>query len=250
MVEVRIKEKPERPRDDDHLRRKVEPKSWRDKVQQGANWMRDVFRTTGDKGLAYLKASNPNNRGVFRGINQYDKDAARYVSNQIVHAGEFMGDILQLPFESLGQLGGYDVGSGQGIGDIDYYFGQYVSPYKEENKLRQENALSDIMATWPSIDDPELMMQDEGFQDHLRSQGFKISDDLDRESFFEEIISPNIQTFDEFEETFIPDNDYVVKDDDYWNMVYDNYTQAMEPQINKIYDDTLNPYRELIWNEA
>ena len=45
MVEVRIKKKPERPRDDDHLRQVNTPKSWFNrrvnKVKDDAKWLAD-----------------------------------------------------------------------------------------------------------------------------------------------------------------------------------------------------------------
>jgi hypothetical protein len=79
-----------------------------------------ALTNTGSKFKRYQEASNKD-QGFFRAPNQYDADMARFTGNAVAGSGEFIGDMLQLPYEAAGQAIGLDVGSGQGFGDIPYF---------------------------------------------------------------------------------------------------------------------------------
>ena len=145
---------------------------------QGRGGIEQFFRdagsaifNTGQKGKRYLEASDPDNKGFFRAPNQYDADMARFVGNSATSSGEFIGDILQLPFEAAGQGIGLDVGSGKGFGDIPYFFGQTrLSPNQEENIDKQNMAINSIYENIPDFMDYESVIGDQGFQNYLHGR--------------------------------------------------------------------------------
>ena len=219
---------------------------------EGRGGIEQFFRSAGNylqntknRGRRYFEASDPDNKGFFRLPNQYDADMARFVGNTGASVGEFMHDLYQLPFEAAGQAAGLDVGSGQGFGDIPYFLGQSISPNRDENRRVTEEALNEVIGNIPNYMDSTALIEDPRFKDYLQNvKGYNIGENFGPRNFYEMMIEPNVQSFDDFEETFIPDNEYVVKNDDYFNTVYDKYLESIAPEEQRLWNEIVNPFRD------
>jgi hypothetical protein len=172
----------------------------------------------------------------------HNQDALRFIGNLGATGGEWMHDAAQLIPEGLGQIAGLDVGSGKGWGDIPYFFGQKVSPRRDENRRVTTDALDEIRDTIPAFGSWEIG-DDPGFQDYLQNvKGYNISDDFGVEEFHDAIIMPNIQSFEDFETASLFDKGDYASTDDYYNAIYDQYQQHITPDRTRLYNEIVDPY--------
>lgn len=214
-----------------------------------------AFSNTGDKFNRYQEASNKD-RGFFSAPNQYDADMARFAGNSAVTAGEFTADALQIPFEAGGQLMGYDVGSGKGFGDIPFLmnttaqipFTNFNNPFYDNTFSETfyddvPNAIDDFGRTTGRTDD---IFSQVPFQEYLNTKGFNV-ENLDGQSLYDQLIVPNIPTFDEFKANSLFQQDQYgdMSDEDYNNLLLTQYEKSVNPAVNKLYDDLLSPYDEM-----
>ncbi len=226
-----------------------------------------VFSDTGDKFNRYQEASNKD-RGFFSAPNQYDADMARFAGNSAVTAGEFTADAMQIPFEMAGQLAGYDVGSGRGFGDLPFLIGTTPQiPYTNFNNPFFDDADSSALYgtenvfgkleggdLYDAIDDFKLttgrnedkygnnsIFDQIPFQEYLKTKG------LNKDTLYDELISPNIQTFDEFKASSLFQRDQYgdMSDEDYNNLVYTQYENSITPTEEKIFKKLTEPYDEM-----
>jgi hypothetical protein len=146
--------------------------------------IRNVFSDTGSNIADYMRASEKARDGrFFAAPTAYDVDLAKFPINQGIGALELFGDIFQLPFESAGQAMGFDVGSGQGTGDMGYMINQLIDPDAAD---RQAMAINAVLEGSPlSLGYDELVGSDP-FKNYLRGQGFDVGEDFD---FMRDIIN-------------------------------------------------------------
>ena len=232
---------------------------------EGRGGIEQLFRSignavtnTGQKGKRYLQSSDPDNKGFFRAPNQYDADMARYAGNSAVTAGEFTADAMQIPFEFIGQKMGYDVGSGRGFGDLPFLmnttpqipYTNFNNPFYDETTSEDlygtengggdiNDAINDFFKTTGRDEENDIYDQIP-FQEYLKSKG------LTGDNLYDQLISPNIQTFDEFKASSLFDrNQYGdISDEDYNNHLYTQYQNSISPTENKIYNELYDPYEE------
>ena len=292
MVDVVIKKKPQRSRKKKRDRPSVGEVAWgvpgaarglQEIIEsKPARWLGNVFKKTGQRGAKYFghkpnegiidyakRTFSPSN--FFRNPlkNEYDKDMVRYPLNQLAMGTELTHDLIQYPFEALGQGLGWDVGSGKGYGDLGTMIATTPSLFGENPPTGIENAIrnlvgaqyrpDEVSALEDMIDestmnlapnwqtDPEGFITDPSFKNYLQNvRGYNIGDDFTADSFAEKFIEPRsdeIQTFEEFENTYVPDNDYIVKDDDYWNMVFNAFQDdVVIPHQTKIMKELTTPF--------
>ena len=108
-----------------------EPQS---RFQRGVDMIQNVFSDTGSNIADYMKASSDARDGrFFSAPSAYDADLAKFPINQAAGAGEFFLDLFQLPFESAGQMMGFDVGSGQGSGDMGFAVHYLFAPSQDDS---------------------------------------------------------------------------------------------------------------------
>ena len=174
MVEVRIRKKPDNPNRTSRQFTSpqdmgIVPAAGPSLFQRGVNMITNALGNTEDRAADYFKAADaartggytfsaPTDVGMsniyFGAPTEYDYDARRYLTNELVKGTETMFDIFQLPFEAAGQKLGFDVGSGQGYGDLDQIlamspeFGGVQNPLFDEGySAKLENTLRDIQDT-------------------------------------------------------------------------------------------------------
>ena len=222
-----------------------------------------VFSDTGDKFNRYQEASNKD-RGFFSAPNQYDADMARFAGNSAVTAGEFTADAMQIPFEFIGQKMGYDVGSGRGFGDLPFLIGTTPQiPYTNFNNPFFDDADSSALYgtenvfgkleggdLYDAIDDFKLTTgrtKDNSIFDQIPFQEYLKTKGLNRDTLYDELISPNIQTFDEFKASSLFQRDQYgdMSDEDYNNLVYTQYENSITPTEEKIFNELTEPYDEM-----
>ena len=152
--------------------------------QRGVDMIQNVFKDTGSNIADYMRASEKARDGrFFAAPTAYDADMAKFPINQGIGALELFGDIFQLPFESAGQAMGFDVGSGQGTGDMGYMINQLIDPDAAD---RQAMAINAVLEGSPlSLGYDELVGSDP-FKNYLRGQGFDVGEDFD---FMRDIIN-------------------------------------------------------------
>ena len=135
-----------------------------DMITNFANVGKDILGQTKTSMGDYLSAvssNRDNNRGALL------RDAGRFVPNQAYLTGEFLGDIFQIPFESVGQR--YidpSIGSGYGKGDM---FFDSDDPLV---KFKYDQFMDDYI-----FDTPTDVANNPSFQNYLRGQGFNIPDE-------------------------------------------------------------------------
>ena len=189
MVTVRIRNKPDNsnrtsrqftsPQD-----MNIVPAEGPSRFQRGVDMIQNVFRDTGSNIADYMRASEKARDGrFFAAPTAYDVDLAKFPINQGIGALELFGDIFQLPFESAGQAMGFDVGSGQGTGDMGYMINQLIDSDAAD---RQAMAINAVLEGSPlSLGYDELVGSDP-FKNYLRGQGFNVGEDFD---FMRDIIN-------------------------------------------------------------
>jgi hypothetical protein len=129
-----------------------------------ANVGKDILGQTGTSMGDYFSAvssNRDNNRGALL------RDAGRFIPNQAYLTGEFLGDIFQIPFESVGQR--YidpSIGSGYGKGDMFFDSDDPVV------KFKYDQFMDDYV-----FDTPTDVANNPSFQNYLRGQGFNIPDE-------------------------------------------------------------------------
>ena len=79
------------------------------------------------------------------------------------------------------------------------------------------------------------------FQEYLKTKG------LNKDTLYDELISPNIQTFDEFKASSLFQRDQYgdMSDEDYNNLVYTQYENSITPTEEKIFKKLTEPYDEM-----
>jgi hypothetical protein len=189
MVEVRIRKKPDNP---NRISRQftspqdmnIVPAKGPSAFQRGVDMIQNVFRDTGSNIADYMRASEKARDGrFFSAPTAYDVDMAKFPINQGIGALELFGDIFQLPFESAGQAMGFDVGSGQGTGDMGYMINQLIDSDAAD---REAMAINAVLEGSPlSLGYDELVGSDP-FKNYLRGQGFNVGEDFD---FMRDIIN-------------------------------------------------------------
>ena len=189
MVEVRIRKKPDNPNRTSRQftspqDMNIIPAKGPSAFQRGVDMIQNVFRDTGSNIADYMRASEKARDGrFFAAPTAYDVDLAKFPINQGIGALELFGDIFQLPFESAGQAMGFDVGSGQGTGDMGYMINQLIDSDAAD---RQAMAINAVLEGSPlSLGYDELVGSDP-FKNYLRGQGFNVGEDFD---FMRDIIN-------------------------------------------------------------
>jgi hypothetical protein len=135
-----------------------------DMITNFANVGKDILGQTGTSMGDYFSAvssNRDNNRGALL------RDAGRFIPNQAYLTGEFLGDIFQIPFESVGQR--YidpSIGSGYGKGDMFFDSDDPVV------KFKYDQFMDDYV-----FDTPTDVANNPSFQNYLRGQGFNIPDE-------------------------------------------------------------------------
>jgi hypothetical protein len=135
-----------------------------DMITNFANVGKDILGQTGTSMGDYFSAvssNRDNNRGALL------RDAGRFIPNQAYLTGEFLGDIFQIPFESVGQR--YidpSIGSGYGKGDMFFDSDDPVVQFK------YDQFMDDYV-----FDTPTDVASNPSFQNYLRGQGFNIPDE-------------------------------------------------------------------------
>jgi hypothetical protein len=135
-----------------------------DMITNFANVGKDILGQTGTSMGDYFSAvssNRDNNRGALL------RDAGRFIPNQAYLTGEFLGDIFQIPFESVGQR--YidpSIGSGYGKGDMFFDSDDPVVQFK------YDQFMDDYV-----FDTPTDVANNPSFQNYLRGQGFNIPDE-------------------------------------------------------------------------
>jgi hypothetical protein len=189
MVEVRIRKKPDNPNRTSRQftspqDMNIVPAEGPSRFQRGVDMIQNVFRDTGSNIADYMRASEKARDGrFFSAPTAYDVDMAKFPINQGIGALELFGDIFQLPFESAGQAMGFDVGSGQGTGDMGYMINQLIDSDAAD---REAMAINAVLEGSPlSLGYDELVGSDP-FKNYLRGQGFNVGEDFD---FMRDIIN-------------------------------------------------------------
>ena len=205
MVEVRIKKKPERPRDDDHLRQVNTPKSWFNrrvnKVKDDAKWLADKSgianfadnvwnfkrerdKYSADKGLGFLEENWKN---------PYSRDQYRWAGNLGYSTVEGLGDMLELGWRVPTAFAGFDTLPGD-HGVMGQYFAgaqeydpkwnlfglDVPNPFADELKISQlEQAIPDIereigLDDFQNLKNASDIFNIVNFQNHLRNYGLDL----------------------------------------------------------------------------
>ena len=216
----------------------VEPP--RGRFQRGVDMITNVFRDTGSNISDYMRASEDARNGrFFSAPTAYDADMAKFPINQAAGAGEFFLDLLQLPFESGAQAMGFDVGSGQGTGDMGYMINQFLDSDAAD---REAMAVNTVLEGSPLSLGYDQLIEDEVFQNYLRGQGFNIEDDFD---FYRDIIkSDDEATMNKFYQMSQDrDNPYFVDINKFTaEQGMDVYEQALQDQYNQYLADEANKF--------
>ena len=204
MVEVRIKEKPERPRDDDHVRQVNTPKSWFNrrvnKVKDDAKWLadrsgianfidnvwnfkRERDKYSADKGLGFLEENWKN---------PYSRDQYRWAGNLGYSSAEGIGDMLEIVGRGIPAIAGYDTIPGD-HGVMGQYWNDFKMPQYDKkwfnfipNPLYDEEQSKLLLDTVPNIEreigldafenlkNPNDIFNIVNFQNHLRNYGLDL----------------------------------------------------------------------------
>lgn len=210
MVDVTIKKKPERPRDDDHLRKVSTPTSWFNrrinKVTDDAKWLADKsgianfannFR---DFDKAQRKYTEDQGLGFFEKLreNPYKRDMKRWAGNVAYSTAENVGDLLELGWRAPPAFLGFDTVPGD-----DGIMGKYFAGAQEYDpswnilgfdvpNIFYDEQKSNLLAdTIPQIERDigldiinmenfEDVLGVTNFQNYLRNQGLELGG-LDKE---------------------------------------------------------------------
>ena len=215
------------------------------RFQRGVDMIQNVFRDTGSNIADYMKASSDARDGrFFSAPSAYDADMAKFPINQAAGAGEFFLDLFQLPFESGSQMLGYDVGSGQGSGDMGYMINQYLDSDAAD---REKMAINTVLEGSPLSLDYAGLVQDETFQNFLRGQGIDVTDDFD---IYRDIVKSDDQaTMDKFYSmSQDPESPYYTNINKFKAAEgMEPYNQALEDQYNQYLADEANKFMESVY---
>ena len=223
----------------------IVPAAGPSRFQRGVDMIQNVFRDTGSNIADYMKASSDARDGrVFSAPSAYDADMAKFPINQAAGAGEFFLDLFQLPFESGSQMLGYDVGSGQGSGDMGYMINQYLDSDAAD---REKMAINTVLEGSPLSLDYAGLVQDETFQNFLRGQGIDVTDDFD---IYRDIVKSDDQaTMDKFYSmSQDPESPYYTNINKFKAAEgMEPYNQALEDQYNQYLADEANKFMESVY---
>ena len=286
MVEVRIRNKPDNPNRTSRQftspqDMNIVPAEGPSRFQRGVNMITNALGNTKDRAADYFKAADAARTGGFTfsvptdvGMSNiyfgaptaYDADARRYLTNELVKGTEIVGDMIQLPFEALGQRLGFDVGSGQGYGDLDQIlamspeFGGFRNPFFDEAYgAKLENTIRDIGSNVPQSLD-ELILSPE-YQAYLRGQGFNIPSGFNMEQFYSDLVEPRLDlagvpyfdiedSADDYFatrmnpelDTYLPMQGFETEQD-YRDAVYEDYLKdVLQPAESKILQELTGDY--------
>ena len=250
MVTVVRRDKPENPNRQSRQftspqDRNIVPAAGPSRFQRGVDMIQNVFRDTGSNIADYMKASSDARDGrFFSAPSAYDADMAKFPINQAAGAGEFFLDLFQLPFESGSQMLGYDVGSGQGSGDMGYMINQYLDSDAAD---REKMAINTVLEGSPLSLDYAGLVQDETFQNFLRGQGIDVTDDFD---IYRDIVKSDDQaTMDKFYSmSQDPESPYYTNINKFKAAEgMEPYNQALEDQYNQYLADEANKFMESVY---
>ena len=223
----------------------IVPAAGPSRFQRGVDMIQNVFRDTGSNIADYMKASSDARDGrFFSAPSAYDADMAKFPINQAAGAGEFFLDLFQLPFESGSQMLGYDVGSGQGSGDMGYMINQYLDSDAAD---REKMAINSVLEGSPLSLDYAGLVQDETFQNFLRGQGIDVTDDFD---IYRDIVKSDDQaTMDKFYSmSQDPESPYYTNINKFKAAEgMEPYNQALEDQYNQYLADEANKFMESVY---
>ena len=223
----------------------IVPAAGPSRFQRGVDMIQNVFKDTGSNIADYMKASSDARDGrFFSGPSAYDADMAKFPINQGAGALEFFGDLLQLPFESGSQMLGFDVGSGQGSGDMGYMINQYLDSDAAD---REKMAINTVLEGSPLSLDYAGLVQDETFQNFLRGQGIDVTDDFD---IYRDIVKSDDQaTMDKFYSmSQDPESPYYTNINKFKAAEgMEPYNQALEDQYNQYLADEANKFMESVY---
>mgnify|MGYP003113832508 FL=1 len=223
----------------------IVPAAGPSRFQRGVDMIQNVFRDTGSNIADYMKASSDARDGrFFSAPSAYDADMAKFPINQAAGAGEFFLDLFQLPFESGSQMLGYDVGSGQGSGDMGYMINQYLDSDAAD---REKMAINTVLEGSPLSLDYAGLVQDETFQNFLRGQGIDVTDDFD---IYRDIVKSDDQaTMDKFYSmSQDPESPYYTNINKFKAAEgMEPYNQALEDQYNQYLADEANKFMESVY---
>ena len=288
MVTVVRRDKPENPNRRSSTftspqDRNIQPAEGPSRFQRGVNMISNVLGNTNDKAAAYFKASEDARKGGYTfsaptdvGVSniyfgkptEYDADARRYLTNELVKGTEIVGDMIQLPFEALGQKLGFDVGSGQGYGDLDQMlamtpeFGGFGNPFFDEGySAKLSNTLRDIQDTDLKQQTIDQLILNPEYQAYLRGQGFNIPSGYNVDQFVTDILTPRLDaagvpyfdikdSADDYKatrmnpelDTYLPMQGFETEED-YLDFIYDDYVRDVyAPAESKILEELTGDY--------
>ena len=281
MVEVRIKEKPERPRDDDHVRQVNKPrnffqKRWNDLIR-AEDWMSEKsglgnfvdnikrFQKadrayTEDQGLGFLEK-------IYK--SPYKKDVGRWAGNWGYSAAEGLGDMLELGWRVPTAFAGFDTLPGDhGVmgkyfaGAQEYdpkwnLFGLDVpNPFADELKISQlEQAIPDIERDIGldivNMENFEDVLGVTNFQNYLRNHGLDLGG-LNREerldSYSNWMADKYMSQFKDADDSRLMtsgDYQYAIPNEFLENLDYwDPYLSLDQDMMNTIVGDYTDDYRD------
>ena len=157
------------------------PPDPKNNYERGVNFLQNFYSGIRDAGIetrdAYRKFAEAKKPVPISGTNtytmplDYNQDTLRYIGNKLARGYEETADILQLPFEGIGQFVqsklGFEptIGSGVGLGDFFY------EP-SEADLLKIRDQLRPL-----EYDQAYTIQDDVAFQNYLRGQGYNIPDE-------------------------------------------------------------------------
>ena len=166
------------------------PPDPKNNYERGVNFLQNFYSGIRDAGIetrdAYRKFAEAKKPVQIPGTNtyrmplDYNQDTLRFIGNKLARGYEETADILQLPFEGIGQFVqsklGFEptIGSGVGLGDFFY------TP-SEADLLKVRDLQRPL-----EYDQAYTIQDDVAFQNYLRGQGFNVGDDFD---FMRDIIN-------------------------------------------------------------
>ena len=285
MVTVIRRDKPENPNRQPRgpAGSDVAPPAPRGRFQRGVDMITNAFSNLDDKAADYFRASDAARTGGFTfsaptdiGMSniyfgkptEYDADARRYLTNQLVLGSELGFDLIQLPFEALGQQLGFNVGSGQGYGDLDQIlamspeFGGFRNPLFDEAYAQTvADTITDIRNKDLKTQTIDQLVLNPSYQNYLRGQGFSVPDGYNVDQFYEDIVNPRlaaegvpifdiIDSADDYKatrmnpelDTYLPMQGFETEQD-YLDAIFKDYFEDVyAPAQNKILEELTSDY--------
>jgi len=224
-------------------------------------FFRDVGSALQNTGTKYNRFQDARNDMYSKGQLpiDYNQDTLRYIGNSLAGSAEQIGDIFQLVPEALSQAAGSitgneflsNRGSGVGLGDTLYNLNRNYNPFanfddiydQERAAYHQANELYDGPTSFYDFSDPDAIFGNTSFQNYLRGKGFSVQDDFGADQFRDQVILPQIQSFDDYRN----DNLFTI-DQPFEGRKYNDETEFTNALINKYNESVFAPAADRIYD--